>query len=260
MSDDSAAPDVTPEGAPLAVQRVRPAYEQVAAQLRDLIVRGEIMPGQRLPVESELPALFGVSRSTIREALRVLSSQNLVATRRGVHGGTFVVQPQCSYVGDFLEASLGLMTVDDAVTVDELIEVRAMLEVPAARLAASRRTDTHVKSLRAILSGGLETPSDSRDSESREFHQVIVDAAGNALLEMVTRPIFGVLQSHFEKPGAPASFWAGIGHDHTRIVEAIDAGDEDAAAHEMLLHLEHLRTSYRALEDGGRPPKDHLPT
>lgn len=235
--------------ATLMVQRVRPAYEQVATQLRDLIIRGDVAPGDRLPVESELPAMFGVSRSTIREALRVLSSQNLVATRRGVHGGTFVVKPQPEYVGDFLEASLGLMTVDDSLSIDELIEVREMLEVPAARLAAVRRSDTHVKALHANLSERGDMPSVPRAfSETHGFHEIILDAAGNSLLEMMTRPIFGVLQTRIERPGAPASFWSEVAQDHRKIAEAVEASNDDAASQAMLAHLEHLRVRYRSLD------------
>jgi DNA-binding FadR family transcriptional regulator len=248
MSEDDLNPvQQAGSSAMLSVRRVRPAYEQVASQLRDLIIKGEIGAGDRLPVESELPALFGVSRSTIREALRVLSSQNLVSTRRGVHGGTFVVKPQAEYVGDYLEASLGLMTVDDAMSIDELIEVREFLEVPAARLAACRRAERHVKSLHAILD--QHEPGMPRAfSETRGFHEVILDATGNALLEMVTRPIFAVLQTRIERSGAPSSFWSEVSRDHERIAAAVEAGEEASAADEMLQHLEHLRSRYRRLD------------
>jgi len=249
MSDDDSDSFETGRGsAALLVRRVRPAYEQVAAQLRDLIIRGDIVAGERLPVESELPSLFGVSRSTIREALRVLSSQSLVQTRRGVRGGTFVAKPEPEYVRDYLEASLGLMTVDDSMTIDDLIEVREMLEVPAARLAAERRTNAHVDAMEALLRprGGSSAPMGY--DETRGFHEIILDGARNALLEMVTRPIFRVIGTRIDRSHAAPRFWREVSEDHRKIAAAVAAGDGAGAAEGMLVHLEHVRVYYYGLD------------
>ena len=252
MSDDSpGGADATglPGGPVLVVRRVRPAYEQVAAQLRESIIRGEIAVGDRLPVESELPALFGVSRSTIREAIRVLSSQNLITTRRGVHGGTIVMKPEPEQVQSFLETSLGLMAVGEAIGIDELIEVRELLEVPAARLAAVRRTDAHVEALQTLL--GRQEQSSSAPGhfdETRGFHEIILEGAANSLLEIVARPIFGVLDTRIDREGAGPGFWNEVAKDHRRIFAAIESGDEDGAAEGMLAHLRLLRVRYRRLD------------
>ena len=247
----------------LVVRRVRPAYEQVAAQLRDLIIRGELAAGDRLPVESELPTLFGVSRSTIREALRVLSSQNLITTRRGVRGGTFVVKPEPDHVREVFETSLGLMVVHDAIGIDELIEVREMLEVPAARWAASRRTQAHVKALHDLAHRRDQSPSSPRDlDETRSFHEVVLHGAGNALLDIVAQPIFRVLDTRIHprgegfrtnREGTGPIFWNEVSEDHLRIAEAIEARDEEAAAESMLAHLEHLRVRYQGLLSENKP-------
>src|SRR5580692_10661470 len=74
---------------PLGVSRIRPAYEQVADQLRELIVGGTLKQGERLPATPELASMFGVGRSTVREALRQLSSQNLINAVRGSKGGSY---------------------------------------------------------------------------------------------------------------------------------------------------------------------------
>jgi GntR family transcriptional repressor for pyruvate dehydrogenase complex len=236
-------------GPALAVERVRPAYEQVAQQLRELIIRGDIAPGDRLPGESELPALFGVSRSTIREALRVLSSQNLVGTRRGMRGGTFVLKPQAEHVLDYLEVSLGLMTVEDSMGINDLIEVRELLEVPAARLAAARRQQQHLDAIRRLLDEhGRGSGAPRNYSETRGFHESLLDAAGNAMLTLVTRPIFRVLQTRIRRADAPTSFWHEVNADHKKIADALIAQDGDAAASCMHQHLEHLRTQYERLD------------
>src|SRR5690349_832064 len=94
----------------------------------------------RLPSETELSIKFGVSRSTVREAIRTLASQGLVYTVRGVNGGLRVARPKPTDVSDLLSANLTLLTLSDGCSVAELLEARELLEIPAAKLAATRRS------------------------------------------------------------------------------------------------------------------------
>ncbi|MEV4189191.1 GntR family transcriptional regulator, partial [Streptosporangium canum] len=112
------------------------AYQALAADLRDRIVSGEFQPGDRLPIEPDLCVRYGVSRSTVREALRLLASQNLIRTVRGTTGGSFVAHPDPDHISAYLETSFDLMRVG----IGQLMEIRELLEVPAAGLAALRRT------------------------------------------------------------------------------------------------------------------------
>jgi GntR family transcriptional repressor for pyruvate dehydrogenase complex len=91
------------------VQRVRPAYRQVADELRNQIVAGLLPAGHRLPNEAELSRAFGVSRSTVREALRVLTSQHLIETLRGVRGGSFVAAPDPARMVEDIGGALGVL-------------------------------------------------------------------------------------------------------------------------------------------------------
>jgi GntR family transcriptional repressor for pyruvate dehydrogenase complex len=93
---------VTSAAGTVSVRRVRKAYEQVADQLRELILTGQIAPEQRLPNEAALASQFGVSRPTIREALRVLSAQALIRTTKGSSGGSFVTLPTVDHISEFL--------------------------------------------------------------------------------------------------------------------------------------------------------------
>ncbi len=229
----------------LPVSRVKPAYQQVADQLRQLILDGSLSSGDRLPPEAELAANFGVSRSTVREALRVLASRDLIRTTRGTTGGTFVSQVQFEQVSDYLETSLGLMFGSERVSVDEMLETRDALEVPAARLAATRRQEHHLVNLReAIDREVLSRGRGARFAEHRTFHQVILEASGNSLLAMVTEPVFRVMQAKFLSPNVPASFWTEVDHDHELILTAIAEGDAEAAAAAMSTHLRALRGVY----------------
>ncbi len=229
----------------LSVSKVRPAYQQVADQLRELILNGSLSSGDRLPPEADLAATFGVSRSTVRESLRVLASRDLIHTVRGTTGGTFVSQVQMEQVSDYLETSIGLMSGSDGVSVAEMLETREVLEVPAARLAASRREEHHLQAMREAIE--RETASRSRGArftEHRTFHQVIVEASGNTLLAMVTAPVYRVLQTKFLSPEVPQSFWSGVDHDHELILASIERGDAEGAARAMQEHLTGLRPAY----------------
>lgn len=226
----------------LSVERVRPAYVQVAAQLQELIVRGDLTAGQRLPVEAELSTMFGVSRSTVREALRLLSSQHLVETRRGVHGGTFVAAPDTGLMGDFLETGLGLLSGADLVSVDQLIEACDLLEVPAARLAAVRRTPTQLEMIRkaATATERIEDPVE-RYEGSNGFHASILAACGNPLLNLVATPVFSVLRTRFQRSSVDATFWDRSARQHHEIYEAIERGDAEQAGILMRSHIDELR-------------------
>jgi DNA-binding FadR family transcriptional regulator len=233
----------------ITVQRVQPAYRQVADQLRAQILSGELPPGSRLPNETELSALFGVSRSTIREGLRVLSSQDLVTTSRGVGGGTFVSRPELHDVAAYLEASLGLLSTGDAVSVGELLEFRRILEVPATGLAAQRRSEDDLVLLREVLAlePDLEPTKWSYETH-RAFHQTLLDTCGNPLVEMTARPIFNTLRTRFLRRSAPAGFAAQVHEDHVQIFRAVEAGDSGAAQDAMESHLHALAQTYLAID------------
>src|SRR4051794_31072476 len=108
----------------LAVRRVRKAYEQVADQLRALIVSGQLKVGDRLPNETALAKEFGVSRATVREALRILSAQRLILTAKGSGGGTYVSRPGFDAISEFLQANINLLTEMHHISLDELLEAR----------------------------------------------------------------------------------------------------------------------------------------
>src|SRR3954454_1590215 len=118
------------------VRRIRQASEQVADQLRSLILGGELPAGAKLPTEQGLAAEFGVSRATVREALIGLSAEGLLRTVKGVNGGSFVMTPTPDRVSDALNLAVTLLSQTNGVTLDELLEIRMFLEVPATRLAA----------------------------------------------------------------------------------------------------------------------------
>jgi DNA-binding FadR family transcriptional regulator len=236
---------------PVPVRRVRKAYEQVADQLRELIMSGELAPGERLPNEALLAREFGVSRATVREALRVLAAQNLLRTAKGAGGGSYVTLPTVDHISEFLRSNINLLTESRDLTLEELVEARLLLEVPAARLAARRRDQTDVDRLRASIPGEpMKLDGQEQFAHNKDFHSVLIDASRNSLLSIATQPVFSALHTKLARYTLGRRFHRGINDHHRLIVQAIEAADEDAAAAEMQSHIEFLVPFYeRAWRD-----------
>jgi len=243
-SEVEEGPEKHPE---LKVNRVRPAYEQVAEQLRDRMLSAELLPGERLPSEAELAGMFGVGRTTIREGLRLLTSQQLVTTTRGVKGGTFVVTPDADNISRYLETSIGLLAGTSRLSIDELLEARMCLELPATRRATGQADKAQIAAI------GLTVGSDqSVHMEHSNFHVAILQASGNRMLEVMARPIFDVLRTRLNRGAAPADFWDTVRDDHQQIFQAIGARDEAGAVVRMEGHLGHLASVYSAIDVAAR--------
>lgn len=227
------------------VRPVRKAYEQVADQLRGLILSGELPQAQRLPNEATLAAQFGVSRPTVREALRELSALSLIRTTKGATGGSFVTAPTADHISDFLSANIALLSHTESVSVDDFLEARKALEVPAARLAAHRRTEEDLERLRTAIPG-RRPGREEQFTHNRDFHYVLVAASGNALLSICAQPVFSVLQSGLKRSAElPEEFHIRCNGDHSAIVASLETHDEVAIAEQMVEHLDYLSAFYR---------------
>jgi DNA-binding FadR family transcriptional regulator len=213
----------------------------LADALRARILTGELSPGEKLPIEPELSAQYGVSRSTVREALRVLASQNLVTTTRGVSGGSFVAYPNPEQIAGYLEAGLRLLAQADNLTIGQLAEARDMLEVPAAGLAAQRRSDEQLQDLKATLFDRGQVSIAEAIETSKSFHGALVRATGSPLVEMLTRPVFEVVYDHVRDWPAPEGFWGRVAGDHEAIFEAVAAQDAAQAREAIREHLRKMR-------------------
>jgi len=205
-----------------SVTRVRKAYEQVYDQLRELIVRGELTRGERLPGELALAREFGVSRGTVREALRALAGQNLIRTAKGASGGSFVTLPTVDHISAFLQANISLLSESNDVTLTEFLETRELLEVFAARQCATRRSDADLQRLReTIVADPATLPTEEQFVYNKEFHSVLLDSAGNTLLRIAAQPIFSVLQTNLSREAMSPRFARRINEEHRAILAAI---------------------------------------
>jgi GntR family transcriptional repressor for pyruvate dehydrogenase complex len=222
-----------------------PAYQLLADELRADITSGRLQPGERLPPEPELCVKTGVSRSTVREALRLLASQHLIVTTRGVTGGSFVAHPDAEQLGDGLAAGFTLLTNSAAVGLADLLELRRALEVPAAEMAAARRSDEHLAELRGALFDPMVDEFDTMMAAHTAFHTAVTRAAGNPLFELVVRPIYHATFGEEVTGHLPTDYWVQIDADHRELVDCLVARDTEAAGRSATRHIDYIVSATR---------------
>jgi DNA-binding FadR family transcriptional regulator len=217
----------------------------VAGRLRKQILEGVLSQGVRLPNETVLAAEFGVSRTTVREALRLLAAQNLIRTAKGAGGGSYVTVPSTDHISESLRSGIDLLALAEGVTLEELLEARELLEVPAARLAARRRSAEDVERMRrAIPPEPARLAAQDQFAHNKDFHSFVIDASHNTLLVIAAQPVFNVLQTHLARSRLGREFHAAVNEHHRAIAAAIEAGAARAAEGAMRSHLQFLRPFY----------------
>jgi DNA-binding FadR family transcriptional regulator len=215
----------------------------LADELRDQITSGRLQPGERLPPEPELCVRSGVSRSTVREALRLLASQHLIVTTRGVTGGSFVAHPDAQQLSEALSTGLALLSNSAEVGMADLLELRMALEVPAAGLAAQRRTDANLVEIRgAMFDPDLDELATMLAAHTA-FHAAIASATGNPLFDLVTRPLYHVTYGEEIVENLPADYWPRIDADHRELLTCVKASDAESAMAVSRRHLDFIRTA-----------------
>lgn len=227
--------------------------QQIAKEIRRYIVQQRLGPNERLGTEAELAREFGVSRPTLREALRLLGSSHLVRATRGPGGGVFVAGTENEGIGRNLSESIATMLEADSVSLLELVEARIHLEVPLAGLAAANATDETVAELeRAIADArGHHQASDEFRLADARFHGIIARTAGNELLRAFTSWTLDVLQPHLVARVGGAIDGDLILRQHRDVVRAIRQRRPMAAQRAMRRHLEYVLDRTRFVETGG---------
>jgi DNA-binding FadR family transcriptional regulator len=214
------------------VRAVR-ASSDVIAQLREAIFKGQYKPGDRLPTEREMARQFGVSRVTVRDALRALEAAGLIQVRVGGQGGPYVAEPDVAQLAE----SLGTHMHMRGSTFRELAEARLALETTACRLAAERATDEDLAELRAAIDGPM-APSPDPAAKSLDFHTALVRAAHNGALLAMFMATRSLIQEAFDTLHARQPDMAVAAREaHSQLYEAIARRDADTAARTMRTHL-----------------------
>jgi GntR family transcriptional repressor for pyruvate dehydrogenase complex len=213
---------------------IRGASEQVAVQIQHYIQEEGLTPGDFLGREEDLASDFGVSRPTLREALKLLASGNLIRASKGPGGGIFVAHTADEGMGRSLTDAIGMMLETGSVTLEELLEARLLLEVPLAGQAAY-----HPDKLRDALGAGAK------------FHEAIAEAAGNRMLQALTGWITEVVQPSLNDVVGGALVESAVLDQHEAVLAAIEKGDAARAERAMKDHLLYLRDVLQMVRASG---------
>lgn len=224
-------------------RKVYKTYEQIARHIRGAISSGDLRPGDRLPPEAELAHQFGVSRPTVREALKVLEALNVLESSTGPAGGTFVKDLDSSGVAEHLTESLALLLDVNGLTLKELCEAREAIETVTVKQAAAHRTDEDLDILRKIIEEDSLKDSDSIVSDI-SFHRAIADASKNRMLSLFMSAIHMTVRTLAERYVMPEAKQTSQ-RQHRGIYEAILEQNETLAEERM---REHLRFAYEVYQ------------
>jgi GntR family transcriptional repressor for pyruvate dehydrogenase complex len=232
----------------------RSASEEVADAIRTYMLAKGLQPGDRLGREEDLAREFGVSRPTLREALRVLSSSYLIRASKGPGGGIFVAATPEQGIGRILTDSVASMLSAHNIEIDELLETRMLLEVPLAGLAAQRATDEDIERLQAVLAGaeGHEDEQERVLELDTRLHRLVAEVAGNRLAASFMEWVGVVLQPSLHELVAPAVVDSVVVEQHRDVVRAIERGDPTAAERAMREHLVYLHDLVTAVRRAQR--------
>ncbi|MCK2219096.1 GntR family transcriptional regulator [Actinomadura sp. ATCC 31491] len=211
------------------VRAVR-AYERVVEQIEEAVESGALSPGARLPSERELMTQFSVSRSTVREALRVLQARGLVRSRPGDPNGAEVL----AFSPVALQKSMTTLARVSELSLGELVQFRMVLDAAAVLLAARQRTEEHLAEMTAAVEAMRSAGGDGFGAADVAFHDAIARACGNKLIQVCTdvvrAVVVGLIEDRIARaPDREALMLRSIAH-HEDVIAALRAGDGPLAA------------------------------
>ncbi len=246
---------VTPElrddsrvGSRVEFRRIRAprAFEEIADQIRKELSDRRLRAGDRLPPERALAAQFGVSRNTLREALRSLENAGLLRLRKGATGGAFVRES----TGDAIITGLRDMFHLGAISPEHLTEARVLIESIAVRTACERASADDTAALNANIAAAETAARDKIDFYDQaaihlEFHRILARATKNPVMVIVMEALVDVMQHFIRAIGQKRNPW--VIPSRRRFMKHFAAGESDAAVAEMEQHLERLNRYYLSL-------------
>ncbi|MFZ5586543.1 MAG: FadR/GntR family transcriptional regulator [Thermodesulfobacteriota bacterium] len=227
--------------------RPKKAALEIISQIRQAILAGQLRPGDRLPAERELIASFGVSKNTMREALRVLEVMGFLTIRQGPGGGAEVMAPDMQTTQDSIANFLHFKNI----SITDLSEARRVVEPYLARLAAGRlrqgeleRLESLNEACRLALSRG-ESLVGSADEVN--FHRTLAHLSENPVLILITDLVNSLLADSKVHLRPGPDFSRRVLSAHERILAALQARDGERAAQEMLDHIDEVERELLSL-------------
>jgi len=221
--------------------------EEVVTRLREMIHRGELLSGDRLPPERDLAKLLGVSRPTLRAGIRSLSTVGILQSRQGA--GTFVAEAEESPTLD--SSPLRMLSALHGFTSDEMFEARLALEMSIAGLAARRATSEQMTLMAEEVAGmfaSLDEPEQYLVHDM-QFHQTIAAASNNRILTALMNMVATILFDTRSKTVKRAKDLKESAEQHRNIYRAMREHDPEAARNAMHDHLIETQKAQRLEEE-----------
>ena len=233
--------------------------KQIADAIRALIVEGGLVVDQRLPSETELAERFGVSRPTVREALKRLAAQNLIQPRRGPTGGSFVKRISWSEAHDALVTTATMLVSMNDIDFETVAEARFSLEQACLEPAARRREESHLATMREEISRQQQSGLSDEEfcASDVRFHRTLVEATGNAVLSFQMAGVIEAMQPLMNMLTYRKRDRARIAALHQRIVEALQrraASSAGKALRELHAYTVELAAAAQAERRGVSAP------
>lgn len=226
--------------------------QQVIDQIRNVILKGELKPGDKLPPEAELVQKFRVSRQTLREALRALEYLGLIEMRKGITGGAFVAEVDM----EVTLASLANFLYFKNVSIEHISEVRKAIEPHCARLAAERISEEGLQRLNTALKESEELSSDVYSPELTRseirFHRIIANTTENPIMILLVDFVENLLQDVKDIIRPDKAFTKLVIDSHRRIYQAIEARDPERAYDEMFKDVAQVGESLFRMADAAQ--------
>ena len=224
------------------------ATEEVLGQIKESIIRGTIKEGEKLPSERELSNAFNVSRGVVREAIRGLKATGFVEIKQGPLGGAFVKPISL----ELLESGFTDLFFAKKLTLTEVLDVRLHIEPEIARLAALNVNDEYQKRLEIALdqeNQSYDSPDDLLNKLTA-IHYILAEMCGNRLFEGMISAIISLNHRIIKTLLEELLKGHGTG-EHDEIVQAVIAGDSEAAQKAMARHASNFRSVFLKLEQSG---------
>jgi GntR family transcriptional regulator, transcriptional repressor for pyruvate dehydrogenase complex len=240
MSGQTAEPEPAATTRPVqfGVIQNRRGFEYILEQIRAAISAGELQPGDRLPAEREMAAMFGVSRQGVREALRGLEAAGLVVCKTGVSGGSFVRQGDGTAVTRAINDLASLGTISWA----SIVEARILLTADTIRLACARASGDDFLALEqdidAVEALSAERYTKERSARISVFYQLLAKSSHNDVLVTLVQSLTDIFQERMNQVAPlPKTDVVQVRRTITRLMRA---GDADAAVAEITAHFKRL--------------------
>jgi DNA-binding FadR family transcriptional regulator len=237
----------TAQQAVLSPMQVPKASDVLANELRERILSGEFPEGTSLPPERDMVIQTQMSRTTVREALRILEVQGLVRIKTGRSGGAFVQRPD----GDSVANSVSLLIRGRQIRMAALLEAREGIEPVCARLAAKYRTDADLDRLAdANAAVAADGPLEGFLQANVDWHVAVALASHNELLTGFMAALSRAIYASTDNRGfVDAEIRRTAVQAHARIIEAIRARDMDAAFRRMTRHVHSYAQAIAEVDD-----------